>query len=172
MVTLVSSDGARHSIHREALLRAELFRTVTQMADGGGTTEFAVGVDMGGQENLRTLAALLDAYHRRPFAPLKRPLDTRHDVRLAAGAEVAALVGSLSHESLFAALTAADYLGHQPLVDLLCGHIATLMMGGDLEEIRRTFNIVNDLSSVEEGMLQQENEWAMRLRFPELYRKE
>jgi len=46
---------------------------------------------------------------------------------------------------------AANYLDIKSLLDLGCAKIATLIKGKSPEEIRKTFNIINDFTPEEEA---------------------
>jgi len=54
-------------------------------------------------------------------------------------------------ESIFDIIMAANYLNIKSLLDLSCAKIATLIRGKTPEEIRKTFNIVNDFTPEEEA---------------------
>lgn len=58
---------------------------------------------------------------------------------------------SVDHASLFDLLTAADYLNIPSLLLLTSAKLASLLKGKTPEEIRRTFNIVNDFTPEEEA---------------------
>ena len=49
-------------------------------------------------------------------------------------------------EQIFEIIMAANYLDVKSLLDLSCAKIATLIKGKSPEEIRKTFNIVNDFT--------------------------
>lgn len=61
---------------------------------------------------------------------------------------------------IFELILAANYLDIQPLLDLCCAKVASLIKGKTPEEIRRTFNIVNDFTPEEEAQLLEENKWC------------
>merc|ERR1712083_352787 len=67
---------------------------------------------------------------------------------------------NISQESLFELILAANYLDIQPLLDLTCGKIATMIKGKNTEEIRKQFNIVNDFTPEEEAQVREENRWC------------
>jgi len=54
-------------------------------------------------------------------------------------------------EGIFDIIMAANYLDIKSLLDLSCAKIATLIKGKTPEEIRKTFNIVNDFTPEEEA---------------------
>jgi len=58
------------------------------------------------------------------------------------------------------ALQAAYALEIQPLVELCCKIVANMIKGKSAEEIRKTFNIINDFTPEEEEQIRRENEWA------------
>ena len=46
------------------------------------------------------------------------------------------------------------------LLDLTCAKVAALIKGKTPEEIRKTFNIVNDFTPEEEAQVREENKWC------------
>ena len=71
-------------------------------------------------------------------------------------------------------MLAANYLDIKSLMELACAKIASLIKGTDspiprdfsnslgktTEDIRKTFNIVNDFTKEEEQQIRDENRWA------------
>ena len=61
---------------------------------------------------------------------------------------------------IFELILAANYLDIQPLLDLCCAKVASLIKGKTPEQIRLTFNIENDFTPEEEAQLLEENKWC------------
>ena len=59
-------------------------------------------------------------------------------------------------------LSAANFLNIQPLLDLMCLRISVMIKGKTAEEIRRIFNIPEELTPEEEREILEENAWAMQ----------
>lgn len=66
----------------------------------------------------------------------------------------------VDQEMLYEIILGANYLNIRPLLDAGCKVVAEMIRGKTPEEIRRTFNIVNDFSPEEEAAIKRENEWA------------
>ena len=66
----------------------------------------------------------------------------------------------VDQETLFAVILASNYLDIKPLLDLTCKTVADMIKGKTPEEIRQTFNIVNDFTPEEEEQVRRENEWC------------
>ncbi|KAI9190836.1 Skp1 family, dimerization domain-containing protein [Polychytrium aggregatum] len=62
--------------------------------------------------------------------------------------------------TLFEIILAANYLDIKGLLDLGCKTVANMIKGKSVEEIRKTFNIVNDFTPEEEEQIRKENEWC------------
>jgi len=46
------------------------------------------------------------------------------------------------------------------LLDLTCAKVASMIKGKTPEDIRKTFNIVNDFTPEEEAKVREENKWC------------
>ena len=60
---------------------------------------------------------------------------------------------------LFELVTAANFMDIKPLLDLSCFAVAVLIKGKSAEEIRKIFNINNDLSPEEESQAREDSKW-------------
>jgi len=60
---------------------------------------------------------------------------------------------------LFKVITAANFLNILPLLALSCATLAMGMMNKNAEEIRRVYNIVDDLTEQEKEEIRSENQW-------------
>ena len=67
---------------------------------------------------------------------------------------------AVEQETLFELILAANYMDIKPLLDLTCATVASLIKGKTPEEIRKTFNIVNDFTPEEEAQVREENKWC------------
>jgi S-phase kinase-associated protein 1 len=65
----------------------------------------------------------------------------------------------LDHNTLFEVVLAANYMDIQPLLNLGCAKVASLLKDKTPEEIRKTFNIRNDFTPEEEAQIREENKW-------------
>jgi S-phase kinase-associated protein 1 len=67
---------------------------------------------------------------------------------------------NVEQEILFELILAANYMDIKPLLDLTCATVASMIKGKTPEEIRKTFNIVNDFTPEEEAQVREENKWC------------
>ena len=63
----------------------------------------------------------------------------------------------VDQEVLFELILAANYMDVKALLDLCCAKVASMMKGKTAEQIRKTFNIVNDFTPEEEAAIIAEN---------------
>ena len=67
---------------------------------------------------------------------------------------------SVEQDILFELILAANFMDIKPLLDLTCATVASMIKGKTPEEIRKTFNIVNDFTPEEEAQVREENKWC------------
>ena len=65
-----------------------------------------------------------------------------------------------TQEIIFELMLAANYMDVQPLLDLMCAKLATMMKDKTPEQIRTQFNIINDFTPAEYEAVEAENAWA------------
>ncbi len=66
----------------------------------------------------------------------------------------------VEQEQLFDLIVAANFMDIEPLLDLACAKVASMMKGKTPEQIRKALNIQNDLTPEEEEAVRAENRWA------------
>lgn len=66
----------------------------------------------------------------------------------------------VEQELLFELILAANYMDIKSLLDLACAKVASMIKGKTPQEIRETFNIVNDFTPEEESQIREENKWC------------
>lgn len=69
-------------------------------------------------------------------------------------------INKFDQEVLFEIILAANYMDIQSLLDLSCAKVASMIKGKSPEDIRSTFNIVNDFTPEEEAQIREENKWC------------
>jgi len=60
------------------------------------------------------------------------------------------------------AFQAANFLDIKGLLDLTCQAMANMIKGRSPEEIRKTFDMMNDFSPEEEEEIIRDNQWALQ----------
>ena len=97
-------------------------------------------------------------HHKNPMQEIEKPLKSAnmHEVV----AEWDANFVDIEQELLFELILAANYMDIKSLLDLTCAKVASMIKGKTPEEIRKTFNIVNDFTPEEEAQVREENKWC------------
>ncbi|EPZ36463.1 E3 ubiquitin ligase SCF complex, Skp subunit [Rozella allomycis CSF55] len=65
----------------------------------------------------------------------------------------------LDQGTLFEIILAANYMDIKSLLDLGCKHVADMIKGKSVEELRTLFSIENDFTPEEEERIRKENSW-------------
>ena len=93
-----------------------------------------------------------------PMTEIEKPLKS-HNMAQVVQQWYATFV-DVEQSILFELILAANFMDIKPLLDLTCATIASMIKGKTPEEIRQTFNIVNDFTPEEEEQVRQENRWC------------
>ena len=75
----------------------------------------------------------------------------------------------IDREDLFELISAANYMNIPSLLDLTGAKVASMIMGKTPEQIRETFNIVDDLSDEEKNQIREENKWLNELPWDDVF---
>ena len=112
--------------------------------------------------NSATLSLVIDYcnHHKdKPPEEIEKPLKSKNLVEHGVSAWDAKFV-DIEQELLFELILAANYMDIKSLLDLTCAKVASMIKGKSPEEIRQTFNIVNDFTPEEESKVREENKWC------------
>jgi len=92
-----------------------------------------------------------------PYPAIEKPLKSNnmHEVVSRFDADLV----DCEQDILFELILIANDLQFKELLDLTCATVASMIKGKTPEEIRKTFNIVNDFTPEEEAQVREENKW-------------
>ena len=162
-VNLVSQEGDKFEVKKGAAAMSELVKTM--LIDGDDEDE---DEDENEQDiplpNVKSavLAKVIEFcnYHvtNGPMKEIEKPLKSANMAEVV-GEWDANFVG-IDQEMLFELILAANYMDIKSLLDLSCAKVASMIKGKTPEEIRNTFNIVNDFTPEEEAQVREENKWC------------
>jgi len=165
-VNLVSQEGDKFEVKKGAAAMSELVKTM--LIDGDDEDE---DEDENEQDiplpNVKSavLAKVIEFcnYHvtNGPMKEIEKPLKSANMAECVS--EWDANFVAIKQEMLFELILAANYMDIQPLLDLACAKVASILKGKTPEEIRQTFNIVNDFTPEEEAQVREENKWCKDL---------
>ncbi|ORX94119.1 S-phase kinase-associated protein 1A-like protein [Basidiobolus meristosporus CBS 931.73] len=154
MVILKSSDEETFQVDKETAERSMLIKN---MLEDVGESDMPIPLPNVTGNVLRKVIEYCE-YHRNDPIVVKE--DTDEPKRSDDIDEWDRKYIDVDQEMLFAIILAANYLDIKPLLDVGCKTVANIIKGKSPEEIRKTFNIVNDFTPEEEAQIRKENEWA------------
>ena len=156
---LVSKEGQTFSISKDAAVRSNLIKNMLE--DAGPEEDIPLpNISTG---ILEFVLEYLNHYQDPAVTPpeIEKPLKTANFSELVPAWDNQFV--EKPHEVLFELILAANYLDIKGLLDLSAAKVASMIKGKTPEEIRRTFNIVNDFTPEEEAQIREENKWAEEL---------
>lgn len=156
-VSLVSKEGDSYEVTIALAKMSELVKSMLDdEGDEGGVTEIPLP-----NVKATVLAKVIEFcnHHcQEPMTEIEKPLKSA-----IMGEVVQKWYGefvNVEQNLLFELILAANYMDIKPLLDLTCAAVASMIKGKTPEEIRKTFNIVNDFSPEEEAQVREENKWC------------
>lgn len=156
LINLVSQEGDNFQVAKDVAAMSELVKSMLPEEDEDHQLEIPL-------PNVKSaiLAKVIEFckhYTEDPMNEIEKPLKSltmSENVQ-----EWYAHYVDVEQETLFEIVLAANYMDVKPLLDLSCATIASMIKGKNPEEIRRTFNIVNDFTPEEEAQVREENKWC------------
>lgn len=154
---LVSQEGEAFIISTDVAKTSELVKTmIDEDAEDGETQEIPL-------PNVTSLVLckvieFLNHHEKEPMVEIEKPLKSQEMKEVVSEWDAAFVM--VEQELLFELILAANYMDIKPLLDLTCAKVASMIKGKTPEEIRKTFNIVNDFTPEEEAQVREENKWC------------
>ena len=139
-ITLVSKDGQKFQIEVKATENSSLLKGLISDFDESELSVPDVSGDI-----LKKCIEYLTYYADKTAREIPRPLPSA-DLNDVCSPWDVEFINSFSMSALFDLVKAANYLDIKHLLHLSCAKIATYMKNKTAEEIRKTFNIENDLT--------------------------
>jgi S-phase kinase-associated protein 1 len=156
MVDLVSQEGDNFQVEKKVAKMSELVKTMIPDEDDEEQQEIPL-------PNVKSqiLAKVIEFarhYVEEPMNDIEKPLKSANMSEVVQ--DWYAQYVDVEQEVLFELILAANYMDIKPLLDLTCATVASMIKGKTPEEIRKTFNIVNDFTPEEEAQVREENKWC------------
>lgn len=127
---ITTRDGDRLAVSRSVI---ELNTFLNVMVEDND--EFDISLSMVTTKDMAKVIEFCNYYDRNPFVPIERPVRHRKMDRVVEDRWYINFV-ELGREDLFDMINVANYLDNQPLLDLLCAKIATMVRGKTVSEVR------------------------------------
>lgn len=160
-ITLLSQEGEKFEVSENVANMSELIKSMIEENEDDDDEEEAQEIPL---PNVKTsiLSKVIEfcKYHSSGNAMLEieKPLKSSNMKDVVP--EWDANFVDVEQSILFELILAANYLDIKPLLDLTCAKVASMIKGKSPEEIRKTFNIVNDFTPEEEAQVREENKWC------------
>ncbi|KAJ1448738.1 Skp1 family, dimerization domain-containing protein [Pelagophyceae sp. CCMP2097] len=158
-VNLMSQEGDQFEVEVKVAKMSELVKTmIPEEADEDDEEAQEIPLPNVKSHVLAKVIEFCRHYAEEPMSEIEKPLKSAnmHEVVQ----EWYANYVDVDQELLFELILAANYMDIKSLLDLTCATVASMIKGKTPEEIRKTFNIVNDFTPEEEAQVREENKWC------------
>ncbi len=161
-VSLVSQEGDKFDIPKKIAIMSELVKTmINNDDDDDDEDEQEQEIPLVNVKS-KVLGKVIEfcKWHSEngPMKEIEKPLKSPNMSEVVG--EWDANFVTIEQEMLFELILAANYMDIKSLLDLTCAKVASMIKGKTPEEIRKTFNIVNDFTPEEEAHVREENKWC------------
>ncbi|XP_062715990.1 S-phase kinase-associated protein 1-like [Aedes albopictus] len=157
-IQLQSSDGEIFNVEFEIAMCSFTIKTMMVDLDLEDNCEEVVPLTNVDSNILRKILQWANYHKDDPEANPEdgKPVDRRTDNICEWDQEFM----KVDQQTLYGLIKAANYLDIRGLMALTCKTVANMMKGKTEEQMRKMFNIQNDLTPEEEQQIRQENEWC------------
>jgi len=154
VLNLVSQESQSFPVHKKTALMSELVKTMAE----GDKDETDIPLPNVKSAVLQKVIQYLTYHVSNPSKEIEKPLKSANMAEVVSQWDADFV--DVEQEMLFELILAANYMDIKPLLDLTCAKVASMIKGKTPEQIRKTFNIVNDFTPEEEEAVRAENKWA------------
>jgi len=151
---LISQEDEKFEIPKRIAIQSELVKTMSE----GDKEENEIPLPNVKSATLRQVIEYLTYHVDNPAKEIEKPLKSIHMREVVC--EWDAKFVEIEQEPLFELILAANYMDIKPLLELCCAKVSSMIKGKTPEQIRKTFNIVNDFTPEEETRIIAENKWV------------
>jgi len=151
---LKSQEGEGFSIPKKVAIMSELVKTMAE----GDKEESTIPLPNVKSNVLQKVIQYMEYHHHSQPKEIEKPLKSANMSEVVSQWDAEFV--EVDQEMLFELILAANYMDIKPLLDLTCAKVASMIKGKTPEQIRKTFNIVNDFTPEEEEAVRAENKWA------------
>jgi S-phase kinase-associated protein 1 len=158
-VNLTSAEGETFEVAQDVVKLSEIVKVMCDDnadEDDEDTKDFPL--PMVKSAVLAKVIEFMKHYKEEPMSEIEKPLKSSNMQEVVQ--DWYAQFINVEQETLFELILAANYMDIKPLLDLTCATVASLIKGKTPEEIRKTFNIINDFTPEEEAQVREENRWC------------
>lgn len=153
-ITLVSQELVQFPVPRKMAVLSELVKTMAE----GDSEEKEIPLPNVKTDVLTKIVDYMKYHADSPAKEIEKPLKSANMSEVVCQWDASFI--DVDQELLFELILAANYMDIKPLLDLTCAKVASMIKGKTPEQIRKTFNIVNDFTPEEEEAVRAENKWA------------
>jgi S-phase kinase-associated protein 1 len=157
-VTLVSTEGDKFEVPKNIAKQSKLVESMVDDDDDDDDDHEIPIVNVKNKVLVKVIA-FMKHYDKEEMKEIEKPL-TKNNIEELVQPFYADYV-NVDQDALFELIMAANYMNVPPLLDLTCAKVASQIKGKSPEEIRATFNIVNDFTPEEEAQIREENNWTV-----------
>ena len=157
LVHLVSQEGEQFDVPLDVATMSELIKT---MYDSEQPEDEVQEMPLSNVKTsiLSKVIEFLTHYKGEPMTEIEKPLKSSNMNEVVQEWYVEFV--NVEQETLFELILAANFMDIQPILDLTCATVASMVKGKTSDEIRQHFNIVNDFTPAEEEQVLEENKWC------------
>eukprot|EP00565_Helicotheca_tamesis_P001264 CAMPEP_0185728960 /NCGR_PEP_ID=MMETSP1171-20130828/4393_1 /TAXON_ID=374046 /ORGANISM="Helicotheca tamensis, Strain CCMP826" /LENGTH=173 /DNA_ID=CAMNT_0028397723 /DNA_START=86 /DNA_END=607 /DNA_ORIENTATION=- len=159
-INLKSKDGVVFEIQSSAAKISQLVMTTIDLDDEDEDDESNPTVEIPKVESacLSKVVEFCNHHANEPLRPIRTPLEGNTLEEVVTQEWYRQFV-SVEQSLLFQLVQAANYMEIQPLLDLACLQVSTILMGKSAEEIRVILNIPK-MTAEEEAKARREHRWV------------
>ena len=152
-ITLVSSDGEKVEISNKAVQRSVLVKGIIE--DYPDDAE--VPLNNVKSNILKKIKEYLEHYENTEPKEIERPLPSQNFKECVDEWDNNYI--NVKINMILYLILGANYMDIKPLLELASSKVASIIKSKTTEEIRKTFNIINDFTPEEEQQIIKENKW-------------
>ena len=142
--TVSTSDGEKFNVEIKYLLLSKFLSTMIGDCEDDDDEDEDLPIPSVDSKHFEKIIDFMKMYHENQMAEIEKPLRS-NNLKDIVGENYAEFI-NIEEEFLFSLIMKANYLDIQPLLNLGCAKVASMIKGKSPEEIRKIFDIQDDVN--------------------------
>eukprot|EP00286_Rhodomonas_abbreviata_P017356 CAMPEP_0181336652 /NCGR_PEP_ID=MMETSP1101-20121128/27545_1 /TAXON_ID=46948 /ORGANISM="Rhodomonas abbreviata, Strain Caron Lab Isolate" /LENGTH=222 /DNA_ID=CAMNT_0023446985 /DNA_START=43 /DNA_END=708 /DNA_ORIENTATION=+ len=158
MCIVVTQEGEEVEVKKSVIAMSQIAALMLSEEDDDGDSLPKLPMPYVKRAIFDKIMEFCEHHEKEPMPEIEKPLKSTNMAQVVSDWD--AKFVDLDQPMLFELILAANFMDIRSLLDVCCAKVASMIKGKTPEDIRKTFNIVDDFTDAERQAVNEENRWC------------